>query len=104
MTRWRATCRAQSIIPCRIISVTTVFLPAAEIRQGFLSELGEYRPEQTVQMCGSGVTACHNVLAMAYAGLEGARLYAGSWSEWIRDTARPVAREIGGVHAEVRAE
>jgi len=44
-----------------------------------------------VAMCGSGVTACHNLLAMELAGLHGARLYAGSWSEWIRDPLRPVA-------------
>jgi thiosulfate/3-mercaptopyruvate sulfurtransferase len=43
-------------------------------------------------MCGSGVTACHGVLALESAGIRGARLYAGSWSEWIRDPARPVAR------------
>jgi len=43
-------------------------------------------------MCGSGVTACHNLLALEIAGLSGARLYAGSWSEWIRDPTRPVAR------------
>ena len=42
-------------------------------------------------MCGSGVTACHNLLAMELAALPGARLYAGSYSEWIRDPARPVA-------------
>jgi thiosulfate/3-mercaptopyruvate sulfurtransferase len=42
-------------------------------------------------MCGSGVTACHDLLAMEIAGFRGARLYAGSWSEWIRDPARPVA-------------
>jgi thiosulfate/3-mercaptopyruvate sulfurtransferase len=42
-------------------------------------------------MCGSGVTACHNLLAMEIAGLSGSRLYAGSWSEWIADSARPVA-------------
>ncbi len=41
-------------------------------------------------MCGSGVTACHLLLAMAVAGLDGGRLYAGSWSEWIRDPARPI--------------
>jgi thiosulfate/3-mercaptopyruvate sulfurtransferase len=44
-------------------------------------------------MCGSGVTACHNILAMTSAGLPGGKLYAGSWSEWIRDPERPVARE-----------
>jgi thiosulfate/3-mercaptopyruvate sulfurtransferase len=42
-------------------------------------------------MCGSGVTACQTLLALEHAGLPGARLYAGSWSEWIRDPARPVA-------------
>ena len=45
-----------------------------------------------VLSCGSGVTACHNLLAMAHAGLDGARLYAGSWSGWVSDPARPVAR------------
>lgn len=54
--------------------------------------LGDRTNESIVHMCGSGVTACHNVLAMEYAGLPGSRLYPGSWSEWIRDPARPVAR------------
>jgi thiosulfate/3-mercaptopyruvate sulfurtransferase len=45
-----------------------------------------------VLMCGSGVTACHNLLAMEHAGIGGARVYAGSWSEWISDPSRPVAR------------
>ena len=43
-----------------------------------------------VNMCGSGVTACHNILAMEIAGLGGSTLYAGSWSEWIRDPSRAV--------------
>jgi thiosulfate/3-mercaptopyruvate sulfurtransferase len=47
--------------------------------------------QQVVAMCGSGVTACHNLLALEVAGLSGARLYAGSWSEWIRDPAHTVA-------------
>jgi thiosulfate/3-mercaptopyruvate sulfurtransferase len=42
-------------------------------------------------MCGSGVTACHNLLAMEHAGLAGSRLYVGSWSEWITDPKRPIA-------------
>lgn len=49
-------------------------------------------PESTVMQCGSGVTACHNLLAMEVAGLPGAALYPGSWSEWCSDPARPVAR------------
>ena len=47
---------------------------------------------QVVAMCGSGVSACHNLLALEIAGLSGARLYPGSWSEWIRDPRRPIAR------------
>ena len=53
--------------------------------------LGDTPPARVVAMCGSGVTACHNLLAMELAGLPGARLYAGSFSEWIRDPARQVA-------------
>lgn len=64
----------------------------AELRRRFEQALAGIRPEQTVFMCGSGVTACHNLLAMEIAGLKGGRLYPGSWSEWIRDSTRPVAR------------
>ena len=48
-------------------------------------------PEKAVMQCGSGVTACHNLLALEVAGLSGAALYPGSWSEWCADSARPVA-------------
>lgn len=68
------------------------FKPAAELRHE-LGELLRDRPAETVvAYCGSGVTACHNLLALEIAGLRGARLYAGSWSEWCSDRARPVAR------------
>lgn len=50
-------------------------------------------PSDLIVMCGSGVTACHTLLAMEHAGLAGAALYAGSWSEWIRDPDRPVATD-----------
>lgn len=69
------------------------FKSPAELRRGFEAALGGLRPDQAVYMCGSGVTACHGLLAMEVAGLKGAHLYAGSWSEWIRDPARPVARD-----------
>jgi thiosulfate/3-mercaptopyruvate sulfurtransferase len=49
-----------------------------------------------VHMCGSGVTACHNIFAMELAGLGGSRLYPGSWSEWCSDPTRAVA--TGGYH------
>ncbi|MGA2188525.1 MAG: sulfurtransferase [Steroidobacteraceae bacterium] len=68
------------------------FLPAAELRRLWLERLGGTAPHNMIAMCGSGVTACHNLLAMSAAGLPGAKLYAGSWSEWIRDPDRPVAR------------
>lgn len=68
------------------------FRPAETLRRRFLEVLGGRSAQEAVCMCGSGVTACHNLLAMEIAGLSGARLYPGSWSEWIRDPARPVAR------------
>ena len=68
------------------------FRPAAELRQQYLGVLAGVEPSQVVMYCGSGVTACHDLLAMEIAGLPGARLYAGSWSEWCADPRRPVAR------------
>ncbi|WP_415902951.1 sulfurtransferase [Neptuniibacter sp. QD29_5] len=67
------------------------FKPAAQLREEWLSVLGSKSVEAVVHMCGSGVTACHNQLAMEIAGLSGSRVYSGSWSEWIRDPARPIA-------------
>jgi thiosulfate/3-mercaptopyruvate sulfurtransferase len=66
------------------------FKPAAELRAAF-SELAP-APAAAISQCGSGVTACHNLLAMEIAGLSGAALYPGSWSEWCADPSRPVAR------------
>ncbi|MGD0491861.1 MAG: sulfurtransferase [Steroidobacteraceae bacterium] len=68
------------------------FLPPAELEQRWRERLAGVSAAETIAMCGSGVTACHNLLAMEIAGLPGAKLYAGSWSEWIRDSERPVAR------------
>ncbi len=68
------------------------FRPPEQLRQRFEALLGDVPPERVICYCGSGVTAAHNLLAMAHAGLPGARLYAGSWSEWITDPRRPVAR------------
>lgn len=68
------------------------FLPAAALAARYGALLGPRPPHEVVAMCGSGVTACHDLLALEIAGLPGARLYAGSWSEWIRDPSRPVAR------------
>lgn len=68
------------------------FLPAATLRSRWLETLRGQSPSKTIAMCGSGVTACHNLLALEVAGLTGARLYAGSWSEWIRDAGHPTER------------
>ena len=67
------------------------FRPAAELRAAFEALLAGGLPADAIVMCGSGVTACHHLLAMEVAGLPGARLYAGSWSEWCADPARPTA-------------
>ena len=69
-----------------------MFRPAEELRRDYLALLAGVAPEQVVMYCGSGVSACHNLLAMEIAGLPGARLYAGSWSDWCSDPARPVER------------
>jgi len=66
------------------------FLPPATLRSRWLETLGGQAPATVIAMCGSGVTACHNLLALEAAGLSGGQLYAGSWSEWIRDRSRPV--------------
>ena len=69
------------------------FLPAAALRARFEPLLAGRSAETVICMCGSGVTACHNLLALEVAGFSGARLYAGSWSEWIRAPRRPVVCE-----------
>jgi thiosulfate/3-mercaptopyruvate sulfurtransferase len=68
------------------------FKPAAELRQAFTALLGAAPPDSVVHSCGSGVSACHNLLAMEIAGLAGSRLYPGSWSEWCSDADRPTER------------
>jgi thiosulfate/3-mercaptopyruvate sulfurtransferase len=74
-----------------LLSADGRFLPAAELGRRLTRALDGRLPAKAVAMCGSGVTACHLLLAMEVAGLYGARLYAGSWSEWIRDPSRPTA-------------
>jgi thiosulfate/3-mercaptopyruvate sulfurtransferase len=67
------------------------FRPADELLADYREILQGRPPERAVLMCGSGVTACHNLLAMEHAGLHGAHLYADSWSGWISDPSRPIA-------------
>ncbi len=68
-----------------------LFKPAEQLRQEWQALIGGRQGAELVQQCGSGVTACHNLLALAVAGLDGAALYAGSWSEWCSRDNAPVA-------------
>lgn len=68
-----------------------LFLDPALLQAQYLALLKTHKPEQVVHMCGSGVTACHNLLAMEYSGLSGSKLYAGSWSEWITNKNRNIS-------------
>jgi thiosulfate/3-mercaptopyruvate sulfurtransferase len=64
----------------------------ANVRQAFAALLGNTPPDAVVHYCGSGVSACHDLLAMEIAGLSGSRLYPGSWSEWCSDPGRPTEK------------
>jgi len=70
------------------------------LRDRLTAAIGDASPDEIVCYCGSGVTACHNLLALELAGLPGARLYAGSWSEWASDPSRPVEQAGRGVAQE----
>jgi len=73
------------------LDIDGTYLPPEALRENFQALLKGRPAWQIIHSCGSGVTACHNLLAMEIAGLPGSRLYPGSWSEWIRDPSRPIA-------------
>jgi thiosulfate/3-mercaptopyruvate sulfurtransferase len=75
----------------RNLNSSARFLSPQELQQQYSTSQAGVSNDHTIVMCGSGVTACHLLLALEVAGKPGAKLYAGSWSEWIRDPARPVA-------------
>jgi thiosulfate/3-mercaptopyruvate sulfurtransferase len=72
------------------------FKPAAELRAEFTALVGARAPTAVINQCGSGVTACHNLLAMEVAGLSGAALYPGSWSEWCAQPGVPIETAADG--------
>jgi thiosulfate/3-mercaptopyruvate sulfurtransferase len=67
------------------------FKPPEQLRSEFAALLGERDPAHVILQCGSGVTACHHLVALQRAGIAGAMLYPGSWSQWITDPTRPIA-------------
>jgi thiosulfate/3-mercaptopyruvate sulfurtransferase len=78
----------------RNLDANGTFRSPEELRQQLHETVGDTAPDHIVCYCGSGVTACHNLLALEHAGVKGAKLYPGSWSEWSSDVSRPV--ETGG--------
>jgi thiosulfate/3-mercaptopyruvate sulfurtransferase len=74
------------------LSAHGTFKSPEELKKDFQSVLQGRAPADVIHYCGSGVAACHNLLAMEVAGLKGGKLYAGSWSEWARDPKRPQER------------
>jgi thiosulfate/3-mercaptopyruvate sulfurtransferase len=74
------------------LAADKTFKPAAELMAQWEAVLKGTEPSRVVMYCGSGVTACHNLLSMEAAGLSGARIFPGSWSEWSADPARPVEK------------
>jgi thiosulfate/3-mercaptopyruvate sulfurtransferase len=82
---------AKSYFFQRNLTDAKTFKTPDELRTQWKGVIGDAAPDQLVMYCGSGVTACHNVLALEHAGLGGARLFPGSWSEWSADPTRPVA-------------
>ena len=73
------------------LDASECYLPPEALKKMYRRVLDDMPPERCVVMCGSGVTACQSLIALELAGMKGAKLYAGSWSEWIRDPRRPVA-------------
>jgi thiosulfate/3-mercaptopyruvate sulfurtransferase len=74
------------------VNDTGMFRSREDLRERLQKTLGDIPPNRVVCYCGSGVTACHNLLALEHAGLSGAKLYPGSWSEWSSDPSRPTVK------------
>lgn len=77
------------------LGADNTFLPPEKLKAKYQSMLGGTPPEQAIHYCGSGVSACHNLLAQEVAGLRSARLFVGSWSQWCADDSRPVETGSG---------
>ena len=71
-----------------------IFKNPERLREEFEELISGSHPREVIHTCGSGVTACHNLLAMEYCGMPGSKLYVGSWSDWITDPTRPIAGNV----------
>ncbi|MDH5183211.1 MAG: rhodanese-like domain-containing protein, partial [Gammaproteobacteria bacterium] len=69
-----------------------LFRSSSELNKQFAAVIQNYSADKIIHYCGSGVSACHNILAMEHAGMHGSKLYPGSWSEWIRNPNRSIAK------------
>lgn len=87
---WSANDLNDSLVQLNLES-SGLFKAQTELLDGFSVFGTNTNRRELVHMCGSGVTACHNLFAAELAGIHGGKLYAGSWSEWIRDPSRPIA-------------
>jgi thiosulfate/3-mercaptopyruvate sulfurtransferase len=68
------------------------FKSPEELRHNFIKLIGDTDSSDIISMCGSGITACHNILALEISGVKNVSLFVGSWSEWITDKSRPIAK------------
>ena len=85
--------KREDVIPfLENVTAHVSFRSADDLAGRFRKAIGSVSADHVVNYCGSGVTACQNILALEHAGLHGAKLYAGSWSEWSSDPSRPVER------------
>ena len=71
-----------------------VFKEPDDLKTQWAAILKGHDPRDVVVYCGSGVTACHNLLALEHAGIHGVKIYPGSWSEWSSDPMRPISRSV----------
>ena len=84
---------AASVVWEQNLTAEKTFKSPDDLRTQWTAVIKGRDPKDVVVYCGSGVTACHNLLALEHAGLQGVKIFPGSWSEWSADPSRPVATE-----------
>ena len=82
----------KNIPSCKNLDKNGHFKSPEELRHNFIKLIGDTASSDIISMCGSGITACHNILALEISGIKNVSLFVGSWSEWITDKSRPIAK------------